>query len=253
MRCTLRPEDGKRLPPAENEPPLSQKLWMTATALLPPFLLITLVLGSILAGLATPTEAAACGAVGSTMLALLYRKLTFGILQEALVKTVVITAMILLILLGGTMFAGVFTAAGGLVGTQNLLQAAELSAWPTLAIVLLLAFAAGFVLDLISLMLIVVPITIPIVTGFNYYDLPVGELKVWFRICFLIMIQTSYLTPPMAPAIFYLRGIALPAIRLVEMYRGVIPFILLHGVVLAAVLLLPQLALWLPALLFRGF
>jgi TRAP-type mannitol/chloroaromatic compound transport system permease large subunit len=184
---------------------------------------------------------------------LAYRTLSFSILQEALVKTVVITAMILLILLGGSMFAGVFTAAGGLIQTQNLLQGAELSPWATLAIVLLIAFVAGFVLDLISLMLIVVPIAIPIVTGLSYYDLGVGDIKIWFCICFLIMIQTSYLTPPMAPAIFYLRGIAPPEIRLVHMYRGVVPFILLHLVVLAAVLTWPQLALWLPTILFRGF
>ena len=253
VRCTLRPEDGKRLPPDENDPPLARKLLITATALIPPFLLIGLVLGSILGGLATPTEAAACGAVGSTLMTLAYRTLTFAILQEALVKTVVITGMILLILMGGTMFAGVFTAAGGLVATQSLLQGAELSAWATMAIVLLIAFTAGFVLDLISLMLIVVPIAIPVITGFTYYGMPVGDLKIWFCICFLIMIQTSYLTPPMAPAIFYLRGIAPPEIRLVHMYKGVIPFICLHGVVLAAVLSFPKLALWLPTVLFRGF
>lgn len=253
VRCTLRPEDGRRLPPDENDPPLMRRLAITATALIPPFLLIALVLGSILGGLATPTEAAACGAVGSTIMTLAYRTLTFSILQEALVKTVVITAMILLILLGGTMFAGVFAAAGGLVATQNLLQGADLSAWSTLAIVLLIAFAAGFVLDLISLILIVVPIAIPIITGFTYYDLSAGDLKIWFCICFLIMIQTSYLTPPMAPAIFYLRGIAPPEIRLVDMYRGVIPFIVLHIIVLAVVLMYPNLALWLPTVLFRGF
>jgi TRAP-type mannitol/chloroaromatic compound transport system permease large subunit len=228
VRCTLRPEDGRRLPPDENDPPFTKKLWITATALVPPFFLIALVLGSILGGLATPTEAAACGAVGSTLMTLAYRTLSFSILQEALVKTV-------------------------LIQTQNLLQGAELSPWATLAIVLLIAFVAGFVLDLISLMLIVVPIAIPIVTGLSYYDLGVGDIKIWFCICFLIMIQTSYLTPPMAPAIFYLRGIAPPEIRLVHMYRGVVPFILLHLVVLAAVLTWPQLALWLPTILFRGF
>ena len=103
-------------------------------------MLIALVLGSILGGLATPTEAAACGAVGSVIMTLVYRTLTMDVMKEALYKTVIITAMILMILVGGTMFAGVFTAAGGLIGMQNLLQAAQLTNWETLAILLLIAF-----------------------------------------------------------------------------------------------------------------
>ena len=253
VRCTIRPADGPRLTADENEPRFVQKLFITATALIPPFLLIALVLGSILGGLATPTEAAGCGAVGSTIMTLCYRTLTVEVMKEALYKTVIITAMILLILIGGTMFAGVFTAAGGLVGVQQLMAAAELTPWETMAILLLLAFAAGFVLDLISLMLIVVPIAMPIIVGFSFYDLDVGSVKVWFSICFLIMIQTSYLTPPMAPAIFYLRGISPPEITLMHMYKGVVPFIVLHMVVLTFVLTIPSLALWLPTILFRGF
>ena len=253
VRCTVRPEDGPRVTTDENDPPFVQKLIMTATALIPPFMLIALVLGSILAGLATPTEAAGCGAVGSVIMCICYRTLNVAVMKEALYKTVVITAMILLILIGGTMFAGVFTAAGGLVGVQQLMQAAQLTNWETLAILLLLAFAAGFVLDLISLMLIVVPIAMPIIVGFTFYDLDVSSIKVWFSICFLIMIQTSYLTPPMAPAIFYLRGISPPEITLMHMYKGVVPFILLHMIVLAFVLYFTDLALWLPTIFFRGF
>ena len=236
-----------------NEPSFGRKLWITATALIPPFMLIAVVLGSILAGVATPTEAAGCGAVGSTIMAIAYRSLTWDVMKEALYKTVVITAMILLILIGGTMFAGVFTAAGGLVGMQNLVAAAELTNWQTLGILLLLAFIAGFVLDLISLMLIVVPIAMPIIVKFSFYDLDPGQVKIWFSICFLIMIQTSYLTPPMAPAIFYLRGISPPEITLMHMYKGVVPFIILHFIVLGFVLAFPDLALWLPTILFRGF
>ena len=182
-----------------------------------------------------------------------YRTLTFPILQEALYKTIVITAMILLILMGGTMFAGVFTAAGGLIGAQQLMEVSALTGWQTLFILLLIAFVAGFVLDLISLILIVIPIAMPVITAFAFPGLDAGEVKIWFLICFLIMIQTSYLTPPMAPAIFYLRGISPPEITLVHMYKGVVPFICLHMVVLAFVLTIPNLALWLPTILFRGF
>jgi tripartite ATP-independent transporter DctM subunit len=253
IRCMIVPTDGPRLPPSDDEPALAQKLWITATALIPPFMLIFIVLGTILMGVATPTEAAACGAVGSTIMALAYGALSWDVMKEALFKTVIITAMILLILIGGTMFAGVFTASGGLVGMQNIVAAAELTNWQTLGILLLLAFVAGFVLDLISLMLIVVPIAMPIIVKFAFYDLDPGQIKIWFSICFLIMIQTSYLTPPMAPAIFYLRGISPPEITLIHMYKGVIPFICLHFVVLTGVILYPQLALWLPTILFRGF
>ena len=175
------------------------------------------------------------------------------VFKEALYKTVIITAMILLILIAGTMYAGVFSATGGMVGVQQLLAAWELTSWQTLAMLLFIAFLAGFVLDLISLMLIVVPIAMPIIVQQHFFDLGVGDIKVWFSICFLIMIQTSYLTPPMAPAIFYLRGISPPEITLMHMYKGVVPFILLHGVVLAFVLSIPSLALWLPTILFRGF
>ena len=188
-----------------------------------------------------------------------YKNLTIEVVKEALYKTVVITAMILLILMTGNMFAGVFSAAGGMVGVQQLLAAFELTSWETMFILLFIAFIAGFMLDLISLMLIVVPIAMPIIVAQQFTDLTTGEMlargdiKVWFSICFLIMIQTSYLTPPMAPAIFYLRGISPPEITLMHMYKGVIPFILLHGVVLAGVLMVPQMALWLPSILFRGF
>ena len=150
------------------------------------------------------------------------------------------------------MFAGVFTAAGGLVGMQQLLAAAQLSNWETMAILLVIAFIAGFVLDLISLILIVVPLAIPIITGFSFYGLDSGDVKVWFCICFLIMIQTSYLTPPMAPAIFYLRGISPPEITLSHMFRGVIPFIVLQLITLAIVMSFPAVALWLPSKLL-GF
>jgi len=253
VRCIIKPEDGPRLPVEVDGPTLMQKLWITATALVPPLALIGMVLGSILGGIATPTEAAACGAIGSFVLAVAYRTLTFAILREALFKTVIITAMILLILMGGTMFAGVFTATGGMIGAQQLMAAYALTGWQTMGLLLLIAFVAGFVLDLISLILIVIPIAMPIITTFAFPGMDAGEVKIWFLICFLIMIQTSYLTPPMAPAIFYLRGISPPEITLVHMYKGVVPFICLHMVVLAGVLLVPSLALWLPTILFRGF
>ena len=250
-RCTIRPQDGQRLPPDENDPPLARKLMITAVALVPPVILIFAVLGTILLGWATPTEAAAMGALGSVIMVILYRNFSFGVLKEALVKTLLVTAMILMILLAGNIFATVFTIAGGLVTTQNLVESAGLSGWATMALLLLLAFLAGFVLDLISIILIIIPIAMPIIEAFSFYDLDPTEVKSWFCILFLIVIQTSYLTPPMAPAIFYLRGISPPEIRLGHMYAGVMPFIALEIIALAMVMVWPDLALWLPEQMLR--
>ena len=243
--CIVKPAAGPRLPPSDDEPSFPEKLLITVRALIPPLILIFAVLGSIMLGWATPTEAAAMGALGAIILTFVYGTFSLAILQDALVKTLLITAMILMILLGGTMFAGVFIASGGLVGTQALLDAANLTGWPTLLLILLLTFVAGFVLDLISIILIIIPIAIPLMTAFGFDP-------VWFCILFLIMIQTSYLTPPMAPAIFYLRGISPPEITLRHMYRGVIPFIGLEIIALGLVMAFPQLALWLPSKLL-GF
>ncbi|SVB98535.1 uncharacterized protein METZ01_LOCUS251389, partial [marine metagenome] len=246
IRCTLRPEDGRRLPPDENEPTLVRKLWITAVALVPPLALIFSVLGTIILGWATPTEAAAMGALGSVILTIIYKKFSVEVLKQALKNTLLITAMILTILLAGNIFATVFTISGGLIGTQRLVESAQLSGWATLCILLLLAFIAGFVLDLISIILIIIPIAIPIITKFEFYGLDPSQVKSWFCILFLIVIQTSYLTPPMAPAIFYLRGISPPEIRLVHMYKGVAPFIALEVIALALVMAFPAIALWLP-------
>ena len=251
VRCIIRPQDGQRLPPDENDPPLARKLVITAVALVPPVILIFAVLGTILLGWATPTEAAAMGALGSIVMVVFYRNFSLGVLKEALVKTLLVTAMILMILLAGNIFATVFTIAGGLVTTQNLVESAGLSGWATMALLLILAFLAGFVLDLISIILIIIPIAMPIIETFTFHDLEPNEVKSWFCILFLIVIQTSYLTPPMAPAIFYLRGISPPEIRLKHMYAGVMPFIGLEIIALAVVMLWPDIALWLPEQMLR--
>ena len=251
VRCIIRPQDGQRLPPDENDPPLARKLVITAVALVPPVILIFAVLGTILLGWATPTEAAAMGALGSIVMVVFYRNFSWGVLKEALVKTLLVTAMILMILLAGNIFATVFTIAGGLVTTQNLVESAGLSGWATMALLLILAFLAGFVLDLISIILIIIPIAMPIIETFTFHDLEPNEVKSWFCILFLIVIQTSYLTPPMAPAIFYLRGISPPEIRLKHMYAGVMPFIGLEIIALAVVMLWPDIALWLPEQMLR--
>lgn len=245
MTCLIRPSAGPRIPPSRDEPPLAVRLRITAHALVPPLFMIFAVLGSIMLGWAAPTEAAALGALGSILLTIFYGKFRLRILNEAVFKTLRITAMIMAILLGGTVFTGVFFAAGGIALTSKFVAFLDLHAWALLFLLLGLSFLAGFVLDWVSILLIFIPIFMPLVTaaGFN---------PVWFSILFLIIIQTSYLTPPLAPAIFYLRGISPPSITLLDMYKGVVPFILLQLLTLVIVMVYPDTVLWLPAKLL-GF
>lgn len=238
----LKPQMAPRVDESEPEESWQEKMRVTAVALLPTMLLIFTVLGTILMGLATPTEAAACGALGSVLLALAYRNLTRDVLWHAAIKTMNISAMILLIVMGGSMFAGVFFASGGMATVQSMLMDTGLSPWMILGLILFIAFIAGFVLDLISVVLIIIPVAMPIVRMLGFDE-------IWFCVAFLVVLQTSYLTPPLAPAIFYLRAITPPEITLKHMYWGVVPFIIAQIVVLALVLAFPSLALWLPDLM----
>ena len=245
VRCAFDPKSGPRLPPTEDDPPLIEKLQITAVALLPPVILIFVVLGTIIGGMAVPTEAASMGAVGALVLTIIYQNFTFGVLKEAILKTISITAMILTILLGGTMFSSVFIGSGGYAAAEEIIEVMQLGGWGTLFLILFLVFLAGFVMDVLSIILIVVPIAVPLMNGFGFDT-------IWFFILLLITLQTSLLTPPMAGAIFYLRSIAPPSITLRDMYRGMTPFILLHFVVMGLVMVFPNLALWLPEVLL-GF
>jgi len=245
VRCTFDQEAGPRLPKSDDDPSLGEKLRITLVALAPPVAMIAAVLGSIMFGLAAPTEAAALGAFGAILLAIMYRQFSISVLSEAVVNTLKVTCMIILILLGGNMFAGVFVASGGVSVAEELISSANLTPWLTLVVFLVICFVAGFVLDWISVLLIFIPVFIPIVKSLGYEP-------VWFCVMFLVVIQTSYLTPPMAPAIFYLRGISPPEITLQHMFRGVIPFIVLQLICLTVVGWFPQTVLWLPAQLL-GF
>ena len=243
--CMLRPGAVQSTETVVDDRPLGERLVQTAWVLLPPVVLIVAVLGSIIFAIAVPTEAAAVGAIGSVLMAYGYGRLSYLVVKEAIMTTRSITAMVLTIVVGGLMFAGVFAAAGGLTALQQLLEQSQLGAWGTLTVILLVTFIAGFVLDLISIMLILVPLSLPIIKAYGFDPL-------WFSIALLIMMQTSMLTPPMAGAIFYFRAIAPPEITLRDMYRGVVPFIALHFVVLGLLIAFPSLALWLPKVLLGG-
>lgn len=242
--CVIRPQAGPRIAREPGEPSFGAKLWITTRNMVPPVFMIFAVLGSILLGWASPTEAAAVGAFCSVLLTVLYRNFAWSGLYEALIKTLQITAMIMTVLLAGTLFTGVFIGGGGINTASLLIAKMALSPWMLLALMMLIIFIAGFFLDWISIVLIFVPLFTPLV-------IQAGFDPVWFCVLFLVMIQTSYLTPPMAPAIFYLRAVAPQEITIGHMYRGVVPFIALQCFTLGIVLVFPTLVTWLPSVMLQ--
>ncbi|MBX9698530.1 MAG: TRAP transporter large permease subunit [Acetobacteraceae bacterium] len=244
LRCWLRPEDGPATVDDGPVPGMLERLRITGAVLVPPIIVILCVLGSMMAGIATPTEASATGAVGTVLLAIGYRRLTWAVLVDSTMRTVRITAMILFIVTCGSIFASVFVGSGGLMAITDLLEAIDLGRWGLLAIVLGITFVAGFMLEPLVIILIVVPISAPLITAAGF-DLT------WYCVLFLVMLQTAYLTPPMAPSIFYLRGIAPPSITLRDMYVGIWPFIGLQLTVIVLLVAFPECITWLPDALTR--
>ncbi len=223
-------------------------------AVIPTLGLILAVLGSIFAGLATPTEASGIGALGATLLALGYRKLTLQKLVNVLVSTFNTTAYIFAIFLGATVFSYVLRELGGDELIEHMIAATELGPNGTIIFILFIVFLLGFVLDWIEITLIVLPLMRPIVNGLGM-DIPGFDVidepsLVWFVILVAVTLQTSFLTPPVGFALFYLKGVAPKEISLMHIYRGVVPFVLLQLTGLALVFLWPALATWLPAVAY---
>lgn len=242
FRSFLRPDHAPPLPASDRQVPLGEKVKVTLTALLPPLALIVMVLGSLLAGAASATEAAAVGAAGTILLALMFRELTVKLLIDALGVTLRITAMIMLIVAGGTMFTSIFAATGGGSLVRDAVQFIGFGDAGVIAFFLLVVFFAGFVLDWVSIVLIFIPIFAPIVKS-------AGIDPIWFAMMVLVVIQTSYLTPPMAPSIFYLRSIAPRSMTYAQMYRGVLPFVGAQMLVLVVIIFFPWVATYLPSVL----
>ena len=211
--------------------------------LLPPLLLIVAVLGSILAGVATPTEAASVGAVGAILLAVVRRRFSLGMLVEVMRSTTRVTCMVFLILVGAAVFSLVFRGFGGDEVVAGLLHSLPGGTLGAMLAVMLLMFLLGFVLDFIEITFVVVPIVGPIL-------LAMGLDPVWLGIMIAINLQTSFLTPPFGFALFYLRGVAPAEVSTGQIYRGVMPFIGLQLAMLLILSLVPGLATWLPGIIY---
>ena len=231
-------------PAIAKRPPLDRQFVLSLlSGLLPPLALILAVLGSILSGIATPTEAAAVGAAGASILALFYGQLSLGRLQEVMDGTLKVTSMIFMIFIGAAIFSLVFRGFGGDEQVQALFEAMPGGKVGAMLVVMLVIFLLGFILDFIEITFVVVPIVAPIL-------LAMGIDPVWLGIMIAINLQTSFLTPPFGFALFYLRGVAPKELPTSTIYRGVIPFIAIQVGMLVLLSFVPELATWLPDKLY---
>jgi tripartite ATP-independent transporter DctM subunit len=212
-------------------------------ALLPPLLLIVAVLGSILAGIATPTEAASVGSVGAILLALLRGRISFAILRQAVISTATITSMVFIILFGAAVFSIVFRMMGGDNLVHEFLSSMPGGAIGAMIIVMLVMFLLGFILDTFEIIFIVIPITAPVLLALDVNP-------IWLGVMVGVNLQTSFLTPPFGFALFYLRGVAPSRVTTGMIYKGVIPFVILQILALVSLFFFPQMITWLPDLLY---
>jgi len=220
-------------------------------SILPPALLIVAVLGSIFAGITTPTEASGVGALGATLLAAYNGRLNWKVMKEVTYAAYKTTAYIFAIFLGATCFALVLRELGGDELVERAITSLPFGPYGILIFILLIVFLLGFLLDWIEITLIILPLLSPIVAGLGFEIEGYGEVGepalVWFVMLVAVTLQTSFLTPPVGFALFYLKGVVPPGITLAHIYKGVAPFIILQLIGLTAVILFPKLVTWLPA------
>ncbi|MGO3056371.1 MAG: TRAP transporter large permease [Halomonas sp.] len=235
--------------PAADREALMEELGHTGSiwplllkGLLPPVLLIVAVLGSILGGFATPTEASAVGAFGALVLAAANRRLSFSMLGEVVRSTAQVTSMVFLILIGAALFSLVFRAFGGEELVNHMFDSMPGGVLGATIVVMLVIFLLGFILDFIEITFVVVPIVGPVL-------LAMGLDPIWLGIMIAVNLQTSFLTPPFGFALFYLRGVTPQSVPTSAIYRGVIPFIVMQLAMLLALALFPGLATWLPSVI----
>ena len=230
-------------PPKEEIPPRAVILKEVLVSFVPLFSLIILVLGTILAGLATPAEAAAVGALGSLVLSLIYKSLKWKSFKESVFLTAKTTAMIMWLFVGSWTFAAVFSYLGGHEVFEHFFKSMNLAPWQFLVITQIIIFILGWPLEWTEILIIFVPIFLPLVEFF-------GVNPYFFAMLIALNLQTSFLTPPMAMSAYYLKGVQTKNVELLEIFKGIMPFL---GIVIFAMVLMyifPGIALWLPDVLF---
>lgn len=245
FRCFLRPELGPALPPEQRALPVGKKLLMIVTSMFPTLFLILAVLGTIFFGVAAPTEASAVGAFASILLALSYRKLNWKTFRDSVYQTLRISSMIMLIVAAAFVFTGTFMLVGGGDLVKDFLLGLPIGRWGILAIMMAAFFIFGLFMEWVGIVPILVPIFTPIIGELGFDPL-------WAAMLFCVTMQTSFLTPPMAPALFYIKGVAPRGVDFGKhIVAGTMPFVVLQLVGVAFLAIFPQLALWLPSLMIR--
>ena len=242
VRCGINPVLGPPAPIEERQMPFPQKLALFKDLVLP-LTVAAWVLGSIYAGIASVSEAAGMGVVGTLIAALVRRELNWKVVRESALQTMNTCGMLLWLTFGATALIGVYNLLGGTMFVKSLVMGLELAPIFVILIMMGILVVMGLFMDWVGILLLTVPIFVPVIVSLGYDP-------VWFGVLFCMNMQVSYLSPPFGPAAFYLKGVAPPEISLQDIFAGLWPFILLQLVGLAIVLLMPQVALWLPGLVY---
>lgn len=249
VACILKPSLAPRLVGALSDSDERLSVSMVLKGFLPPAALITLVLGSIFAGWATPTEASGVGALGSILLAFANGRLSMKTLREVMSSSALTNAMVFFIIFGATLFSYVFRALGGDDVVAELLKAMGLTTgWEVMTFVMALTFFMGFFFDWIEICLIVLPIFAPIIAKLDFGTFLQGKevILAWFAILMAVNMQTAFLTPPFGFALFYMKGTVPPSVTMIDIYKGITPFVLVQLFALALCMIFPEVVLYLP-------
>ncbi|MFV9645162.1 MAG: TRAP transporter large permease [Desulfobacterales bacterium] len=241
IRCYFQPHLGPALPPEERGD-WGKKLKAFKAVLLP-MIIVVMVLGSIIGGITTPTEAAGMGVLGALISALVYRQLTWKLVMEACIRTLRLTGMIMWILFGAYCFSAAYHGMGAPQFIEHLMNYIPGGPWGTIIFIQIVIFLLAMVLDPAGIMMITVPIFLPFVVAHGFDPL-------WFGILFVINMEIGYMTPPFGFNLFYLKGIVPPSITMGDIYRSVIPFVIVESTGLALVMIFPKIATWLPHAIF---
>jgi tripartite ATP-independent transporter DctM subunit len=240
IRCYFQPELGPALPKEERGD--WGERFRSLRAVILPILVVLMVLGSIMAGIATPTESAALGVLGALISGAVYRTLNWQVIREASIRTLRLTVMIMWILFAAHAFSAAYTAMGAQSLISGFMEHIPGGPWGTIIFMQAILFFLGMVLDPVGIMLITLPVFLPIVTE-------LGFDPIWFGILFIINMEIGYMTPPFGFNLFYLKGVVPPSITMGDIYRSVIPYTAVELVGLALVMIFPAIATWLPSII----
>lgn len=242
VRCAINPDLGPPAPLEERQMPLLQKLALFKSLVLP-LMVAAWVLGSIYAGIASVSEAAGMGVVGTLLAALVRRELSWEVLKAAVLQTMNTCGMLLWLTFGATALIGVYNLMGGTLFVKEVVTGLDVAPLAVILIMMGILVVMGLFMDWVGILLLTVPIFVPVIVSLGYDP-------VWFGVLFCMNMQVSYLSPPFGPAAFYLKGVAPPEISLQDIFAGLWPFIILQIIGLMLVLCLPEIALWLPRLVY---